>query len=249
MADPEQRQGLDFDVYLAPMLVQELAPAAPAAARPDRFGAVIRDASGRLAVDPERPTVYYRRDEAALADRSRPRLAFLWCYGGGAAGKEGFAVQGVRWTLGRDGLPAIFEVLAARSEARRLYASESLERASRAHFGEPLPGRRLAVEGEAREPPAAEFAGLVEDGPAPMGAFVYLEAGTREIVNLLCRCDRTRFQTLESDGRFRLAPLEELAALGIEDPEWSEEILTRSPPEPPVSAAWLESVLRLPPEF
>ena len=60
-----------LDPYLAPLIAQEIEPAA-------RLGRVGKDATGRLVVDPLKPTVYFGRSQCLLDDRDYEQLLFVW---------------------------------------------------------------------------------------------------------------------------------------------------------------------------
>ena len=244
---PQSDQELPFDVYLAPMIVQELRPDAPAASA---IGALALAESGHAEVRAESPVVYYARSHASIGGEQRDQLAFLWWYPDTPQGAS--SAQGVRITLGKTGVPILWEVLSDPSGARLVFVSETLEELARQHSGAPLPGRRFSVERSLDEAPRTVVARAISNGGVPLGPFVYLEAGTRAARTLLCRCSPSEFTDLAGELLFELRSLDSLAELGLEKREWTPElpVLAGSPLPPAPDDAdprWLELNLRLPP--
>ena len=71
-----------------------------------------------------------------------------------------------------------------RTQARRAAKAEAAAKEQTAV----LPGKHYSIEGNSE----IKVAGLVEDGPVPMGPLVYVTAGDRQIVSLSCRCSPSR---------------------------------------------------------
>jgi hypothetical protein len=238
---------LPFDVYLAPMIVQELGPATTAVSS---FGALALAESGHAEVRAESPAVYFARSQASIGGEQRDQLAFLWWYPDAPQGNH--SAQGVRITLGKTGVPIVWEVLSDPSGARLVFVSETLEELARQHNGPALPGRRFSVERSFQEAPRAVVARAISNGGVPLGPFVYLEAGTHAARTLLCRCSPSEFTDIAGEILFELRSLASLAELGLEKRDWTAAlpVLAGSPlPEQPDDADphWLEQNLRLPP--
>ncbi len=243
---PQSDQELPFDVYLAPMIVQEVTPGATA----PPIGALALAESGRAEVRAESPVVYFTRSHASIGGEQRDQLAFLWWTPD--APPSASSAQGVRITLGKSGIPILWEVLSDPSGARLVFVSETLEELARQHSGAPLPGRRFSVERSLEEAPRTVVARAISNGGVPLGPFVYLEAGTRAARTLLCRCSPSEFTDLAGELLFELRSLESLAELGLEKHDWTAElpVIAGSPLPPPPDDAdprWLELHLRLPP--
>ena len=117
--------------------------------------------------------------------------------------------QGLRVTLGRDGFPAVYEVLSDSSGARLLFVTENLEGAAASDFGDPLEGRRFAVERRVEAAPQAVVAGILEPGPVPLGPFVYLTR-SGDVASVICRCMESRVETVVDSLEYELRPLEEV---------------------------------------
>jgi hypothetical protein len=244
---PQPDQELPFDVYLAPMIVQELLPDATAKSA---FGALALAESGHAEVRADSPVVYFTRSRASIGGEQRDQLAFLWWYPDAPQGRS--SAQGVRITLGKTGVPILWEVLSDPSGARLVFVSETLEELARQHSGAPLPGRRFSVERSLDEAPRTIVARAISNGGVPLGPFVYLEAGTRAARTLLCRCSPSEFTELAGERLFELRSLESLAELGLAKRDWTSElpVIAGSPLPPPPDDAdprWLELHLRLPP--
>jgi len=243
---PDGQGELPFDVYLAPMIVQErLDAGTPGAPTP---GEVVLGEDGRATVVAGDPTIYYARSTARLGGEEREQLAFLWWYPGEG---DGLRAQGMRMTLGRSGVPILWEVLADPGGARLVFVSETLEERARQQHGEPLPGRRFSTERALEEAPQAVVARAILNGAMPMGPFVYLEAGSRAARTLLCRCSPAEYDDVAGETLYRLVGLATLGEQGLEKSAWTAELpaLTGDAPGPQREDAapnWLEGVLRLP---
>jgi hypothetical protein len=244
---PDNAADLPFDVYLAPMVVQERTAQTPE--NTAAFGALALGGDGRAVVRPERPVVYFARSHALLGGERREQLAFLWWYPD--AHPSALRAQGVRMTLGKSGVPILWEVLADASGARLVFVSETLEELARAQHGAPLAGRRFSVERSLTEAPGIVVARAISNGGVALGPYVYLDAATRSARTLLCRCSPAEFGALDGELLFELAPLESLAAIGLDKRDWTPDLpsLADSPPPPAPDDAdpsWLERNLRLP---
>jgi len=212
---PNQANVTAFDPYLAPLILEEISSGTSAAS----FG-VVFDVDGRVRVDSSRPTVYYWQQFAELNGKVHEQLAFAWIYPD-RSGSPGL-VQGVRQTLDRNGFPFVYEVLPRHARGRVAYVSLELESEATRALGGPLAGNRYTVEPDAAQLPDVVVAGTTADGPEPMGPYLYLRSGTREISHLHCRCSPTRFKKLRHDRQYELVRGELLAVFGIPSP-WSEE--------------------------
>jgi hypothetical protein len=198
---PRMDDETELDPYLAPLIYVE-APggAAPSAARFE---------GGAPSVDPELPTVYWAEDVAVHGEGEHRRLAFVWFPSSGTP-----ALQGVRTTFDADGFPAVYEVLSDTSGLDVLFVAKGLEERAASHFGEPLDGRRFAVEGTGGH---AVVAGVLTDAPAPMGPYVYQAARAGDVVALACRCSPTQVDELREMREYELVPLQDLEAFGRAD--------------------------------
>jgi len=149
------------------------------------------------------PEVLVTESTSEIRGGSCRQLTYSWRYPA--------SVQGIRMTLGEDGFPAIFEVLNDSSGARVIFVTSSLEEAASAEFGDPLAGRRFAIERPTAEAPDVVVAGTLEPGPAPLGPFVYLSAGEHDVIALICRCMPSRVETVLDSREYPLAKSEEAA--------------------------------------
>jgi hypothetical protein len=249
---PKITDSLGFDIYMAPLIIQEIPPGG-AGDMTDRFGFVTADSSGRLHIDSARPVVYYSQSYVDLGGSVYQQISYLWCYDRGNTecfGKNmGIAVQGIRMTMDGAGSPEIIEVLDDKSNHRILYVYTTLEETAVNVFGKPLPGRAYSIERNQEDLPDVVVARVVERGPEPSGPFVYIQSCSHDITTLLCRCENTQFLDIEEDILYELLPIEELYNVGINDTTWSREILNNKYPPSKEEKNWLLRVLRLPPEF
>jgi hypothetical protein len=211
---------------LAPLVIQQVAGSDPV---PEL------DAFGIPSTAQTQSAVYFRRDRVLIHGRAHGQFTYFWGYPPGTAAQTAGPVprQGVRITLDAAGRPVIWEILSDSSGARILFVAQSLETAAAAQFGKARPGRRYSVEGDLAAAPDTVVAGLVDDGPVPMGPIVYLFAGSRDASAVICRCMPARARRLLGEGYY------ELVDAGREVP--------RELPAPPPER--LEQQLRLPPDF
>ena len=249
---PKIPNSLGFDIYMAPLIIQEIPPGG-AGDMTDQIGFVTADSSGHLHIDSARPVVYYSQSYVDLGGSVYQQISYLWCYDRGNTdcfGKNmGITVQGIRMTMDGTGSPEITEVLDDTSNHRILYVYTTLEEAVVNAFGKPLPGREYSIERNQEDLPDVVVARVVERGPESSGPFVYIQSCSHDITTLLCRCENTQFLDIEEDILYELLPIEELKDVGINDMTWSKEILNNKYPQSMEEKNWLLRVLRLPPEF
>ena len=249
---PREGSASERLVGLGSLIVQEVVGAE---ATVDRFGAVYTHADGSVVVDPAAATVYVGASVARLAGREYEQIVHVWFYPPDTP-DGAIRWQGMRMTLGRDGYPIVWEVLANDTEMNVVFVSRSLERASSEAFGAVLAGRRFAVERSVDEQPNVVVARVLEDGPVPMGPFVYLQARTRAVTTLLCRCMAAQMSNIVVNEYYDLVELSALEGLDLRrtEPRLSVSVSTfaAGPPALPgdrSDAFWLEIALRLPAEF
>ncbi len=214
---PRGRLPKPFTISLAPLIVQQLPTADPQQPRPHRFGTLRTDSGGVLSVDTDSPAVYAATATAMLHGVPHDQLIFVWFYPPDSAAGSPTA-QGVRMTLDTAGFPVLWEVLADHTRTNLIYVARSLENAALERFGPPHPGRRFAVERPVTERPNVFVARLLDDGPVPMGPFVYLDARRRAVTTLLCRCMPSQMDNIVESEYYDLLPLDELIERGF-DPE------------------------------
>ncbi len=153
-------------------------------------------------------------------------MIFLWFYAPSVEPEwsSSLPVQGIRITLDVEGLPFIWETMANDQPTRVIFASRRLETLARQQYGPPLPGRlhslETAVASDAvASEPGAIVARVLEDGPLPMGPIVHLlRDGT--VGTLSCRCMPSQVDNFVETLRYELAPIQELADLGLHDLDW-----------------------------
>ncbi len=204
----------NLDVYAAPLILQETQPAG-------RIGRVRVDEDGRPSVEAGTPTVYYGRSRCTLDGREYEQLIFLWFYAQPVepTRSSSLPVQGIRITLDSEGLPFIWETMANDQPTRVIFASRRLETLAKQQYGPPLPGRRHSLETALASEPGAIVARVLEDGPLPMGPIVHLlRDGT--VGTLICRCMPSQVDNFVETLPYDLAPIRELADLGLDDLDW-----------------------------
>jgi hypothetical protein len=172
---------------LAPLIVQEVGDDASPEIAVLEVYAVASETAGRSAF---RQVMYAWRREGEGSERQD-----RW--------------SAICMTLDHSGFPMAVEVLGrSDSAARVLFVSTSLESAARALFGNPAPGRRYAVERPMDETPHVIVVGDFEDGPIPMGPYVYVAADRREIAAVICRCSPSRVDEFSESTYYELPSVE-----------------------------------------
>lgn len=200
----------------APLIVENADPEPPA-----RIGTF----SHPLALEhPVRPdTIYFDVSSITVNDQQLEQVVYLWWYGKVVECKllpiEDFIqYRGVRILLGPDGTPVIWEALSNGEEARVFFVAQSLETSALRQFGPPLPGRSFSIENTLVHRPKTAVAKVLDDGPVPMGPYVYVDSPpTRNITTVLCRCMDSQFDEAVETVEYALEPLESL------DKKWFRE--------------------------
>jgi hypothetical protein len=177
----------ETETDLAPLLLQQADPSEFGAKRPERVVSVL---SGTVKIG---TTSYEQR-------------TYLWSHPALSTGDRPVA-QGVRMTLGSDGFPAIYEVLTDSSGARPIFVTTVLEDAASAEFGDPLEGRRFAIERAVEDAPDVIVPGILEPGPTPLGPFVYLTEPAHDVATLICRCMPSQVEVILDSLEYRLEPV------------------------------------------
>lgn len=231
-------------IELAPLIVQESRDRDAGNAFRDRFGTARVSPDGTPWIDTGAPAVYGGSSTALIHGRTYEQVTWVWLYPTNGV-NGGIAAQGVSMTLDTEGFPIVWEVLADGDGGRIVFVARSLEKAASAAFGHPLPGRRFATEPDAATRADVVVARLVDDGPVPMGPWVYLTAGVRSVGTLICRCSPSQVDRFVATVSYDVLPIEQLLAMGLGPAAW----------QPPSAFAVngsddpdrLERMLRLPP--
>lgn len=192
---------------LAPLLIQEVESPARTTLSAIGFG-TLAFTNGTAALVKSRAAVYVQPETVLIQGMPHLSFTYLWLYEVESSRRRGggLPVQGVRLTLNSEGEPVIWEVLADPSGAELIFVSHKLEAAALAQFGQPLPGRRYAVERGTNEAPTTVVARVIEDGPIPMGPIVYLGARAQGVSTLICRCMPAQAKELRSTSTYDLLP-------------------------------------------
>lgn len=177
-------------VQLAPLIVQEVPTSQPV---PD----------GVRLLPVEKPVVHYRESHRRVAGRERAILEFHWRCGS----KAGDGRRSLLMVFGKDGFPVIQAVRDGAAGPVKLFASKSLEDAALAAHGRPLDGNRFAVEGPRRGDDDPIVVRILDDGPMPMGPFVYLTGEDATVTTLLCRCMASQVSTFTESNYYELRPI------------------------------------------
>jgi hypothetical protein len=193
-----------------------------------RFAALDRRIEGISLVESEQPVVYVTGSTETIHGLPHDQAVYIWFYlsrlppdrehaGNSFAGAAGFGEsdevqwRGVRVTMDAHGFPLVLEPLSSCHEAKVLFVSAGLEWAAMEEYGPPLPGRRFGIERSTAEAPSTLIARTFEDGPVPMGPYVYLTGSGRAISTLLCRCSPSQVLQFVGSDYYELRPMPSLA--------------------------------------
>jgi hypothetical protein len=191
----------------APLIVQEVDDGWEADLT-EPFGAITQKGT----IDQERPTVYVATSTARLGGREHDQVTYAWRYPERTPREsclKDAGMRGVRLTLSADGMPLVWEALSTEEPRRVLFVSNSLEEAAKREFGDPLPRRTFSVEREVAEARDVVVVRVIDDGPVPMGPYVYLSAlPRRDITTVLCRCSPSQVDEFVATRSYELLPLE-----------------------------------------
>ena len=181
---------------------------------------LVQEASRTVIIDEKSTlTVHATEGTLALPQGDYVQLTYVWrrvsCPGGSATR----SLQGFRMTLNSAGTPVLWECLPEPNGTQAVFVSRSLEEAALRCHGAPLPGRRFSIEAAVDQRPPLLVAGVVDDGPTPMGPIVYLEAKTGAITTFLCRCSTAQVRNVSATALYTLQPAESLSLSLAELPE------------------------------
>jgi len=210
---PENPWAAEFDAILAPLIIREVS-------EEDRnttcgFGAITTFPDGTVVVEPDLPIVYYRRSAVSIHGAEHDQWTFVWAYPPALhapTNEEGIRIRAVRMTLGTDGFPLVWEIFHVAQEYRYFFVSAALEQRAAEQFGSPLPGRRFSIERDPNDNSIAIVVRVLDDGPVPMGPYVYLESDVLAITTVLCRCMPSQVDEIMKTESYELLPVESLDA-------------------------------------
>ena len=218
----------------------------------------IRRVNGAWHYDWVRPAIYLREENANLRAGAVRQLSYLWC-DGKSPWPDSFKARwlGIRMTLDTRGNPVIWEAFAEGDPTVKIFVARSLEEKAAKQFGAVLSGRQFAIERSTQQQPAVVVARVLEDGPEPMGPFVYVSSED-EITTVTCRCMPSQFSNVRKTHEYRLEPLASVAGVkprngGLSfklDRPVPTSVCDLVPNLPDCSRPdWLDVALRLPPDF
>ena len=257
--EPSPAKDTDLLSALAPLIVQEVRESAEAQSRGRRFGAIVPDVDGAPQVDVARPTVYAAMSTVNIAGVQHDQVLYAWWRPPTATDPPATlpTPMAVRITLDMDGFPLVWQLLGhgyvlPGQELYLFYVSTTLERRAGEFFGDPLPGRRYAIEQGADRRPDTIVVNVIDDGPIPMGPYVYIDAPNGRITSILCRCMASQVDAFVTEGWYELRSLAELTGFPLDlTPLGLEEIpgvpAEGIPSRAPRSPEGLAQHLRWPP--
>lgn len=206
---------------LAPLIVIEATVDGLGYATFPQFGAIEPSDNGQLTIDTTRPTIYAGTGQIELRGVKFQTVTFVWFHEDRTNLKACMAAGAIRAVVGDDGFPLLWEIgrctgePTSRANPRMLYVSSSLELEAEDRYGPPLTGRRHAIESDTAESVVPR---IIEDGPIPMGPYVYIDRTARHITTLLCRCSPSQMDAIVTTATYSLQSLvqvmEVLASIG-----------------------------------
>lgn len=201
---------------LAPLLVHE---AARGALDGNRFGALEEAAEGVVRVNANLQTVYVESGKTDIGGISYDTLTYRWFYSMDTPCGPSIVEKAQRVVLGVDGFGLVHETMSAELSSagddgvRTLFVSASFESAAATYHGRALDGRRFACERSLEDVPETVVVAVVEDGPIPMGPYVYVSAPTGRITTLLCRCSPSQMDEVVESAYYDLVPFDRVIGL------------------------------------
>lgn len=214
---PEMDGEAALDPYLAPLLYLEADAEDPLAR------ALLVTASGEGAGSAT-PTLYFADETVVVRDASRRQLTFLWFVASRAGDPP--RANALRVTCGEDGMPWVYELLPTEAGAPA-YVSKGAEARATAAFGAPEVDA-YALGGGATPGTQLHLRGVFQNGPVPMGPYVYASRADAQLLDLHCRCAPTRGGEILEMGTYGLRPL---ASLLGERPDLAERLAAFGPPD------------------
>ena len=201
---PRDEPDLKWLTDLAPLVVEQVPDKTPSTTKKGFFGALVLDDRNALVLDPAQPTLIVDMREVEHGGLTYRQLSFGWVY---TWSKTSANTRSICMTLAPDGFPCVWEVGGPQNTGtRRFYLSRSFEAKCVEQFGPPLPDRQNAAEQAKTDTPHTVIAGLVEDGPIPMGPYVYLQNDTHTIKAITCRCSPALVETIIDSRDYELKP-------------------------------------------
>jgi hypothetical protein len=198
---PAERDSSEIEDKLAPLIVEEFNSQS-------KFLSRLEDPSGQ-------PVVYVKSGSVLAEGQKLTQIVFVWWYrvGDPVVVRQPFTYRGVRIVLGSDGMPCLWEALNPLSPPRVFFVSQSLEAAAMKQFGPPLPGRTFSIERSIEETERVVVAATLDDGPVPMGPYVYVDASPRRVISTIhCRCSSSQFEEAIETLEYRPEPFEQMAS-------------------------------------
>ncbi len=178
-----ERIGGDMTDELAPLFIVEQPTNAVPIPRPQ----FRKDPITNAAREPFTPHVLQFVRTVDINGRQYFQCSYLWS-GIESESSRHAPLQCVRMTLNKAGFPVVWEVLSESVRQKVFFVAESLEQAANREYGAPLSGRQFSIERSIQESPDTIVVKTLSDGPIPMGPFVYLEAQSKMVTTILCRC-------------------------------------------------------------
>ncbi|MFQ5590395.1 MAG: hypothetical protein ACE5HE_04450, partial [Phycisphaerae bacterium] len=180
-------------LWFAPVYVQQSDPEAPYPPSEDQFGRVHlagTPESVEVLIDIEHPTVYWTSQEARIGGTTRAQFVYVTWYPSRPALKPGDSEAGaidgvvIRVTLDCHHRPAVYEFVRSCGCYHMLYVAEFLEAAARHHYGEPLRGRKYAIQSAGRGRELFIPALVPDDGSRPTRPVAYVSAGQHMLMGI-----------------------------------------------------------------
>ena len=210
----------------APILVQQIDPAAKYSADEDRIGRVYltgtRDGI-EVNVGVDDPVIYWATRKARIGPREYDQLVYVAWYPSRPALKAGDALAGridgvvIRITLDRRKRPAVYEFVRSCGCFHTLWVAEFVEAAAREQFGTPAEDRAHAIERDRSGRRMFLPALVPDDGARPRRPIALVSAGHHLLMGVRPAEEGSHQGKVEATHTYRLEEYEALTRLPLGD--------------------------------
>lgn len=220
LALPRDQSMTGMEQALAPLIVTEMPDPSEGKISPHHFGSLFVNQKGQLSVQRDDPVVYVHVMEQTAYDKTSQQVCYAWFVSDHSiASTATVKLRGLRSAIGEDGFPLAWEIFPpalggdlglelGRGWFQPWYVSQSLEDEAKERFGTTTLDSRFAIEQTSlAKRTSAIIVNLFNDGPIPMGPYVYQAADGGGISTLHCRCSPLQVGEISETVYYELQPM------------------------------------------